>query len=607
MLPERWRKIEDLYHSACSRKPEERCAYVEEACGADEALRQQLEALLANENAAASFLERLEPYLPVIAEEERIPSGVHIGPYVLLGFLQAGGMGEVYKARDTRLDRTVAIKFLPHAFGENRLALDRFQRESRAASALNHPRICTIHDVGDFQGRPFFVMEFLEGKSLKDRISGEPVPSGELLDLALQIADGLQAAHAKGIVHRDIKPANIFLQPGGQVKILDFGLAKFGAERKAAHTPLATTSETVTGMSLTRPGSVMGTVAYLSPEQARGEEVDSRTDIYSFGVVLYEMATGQRPFRGETSGELVDAILTELPRKPSESNAAIPKRLDSIIGKALAKARESRCQSAVDLAADLAELRTPERRRSLFAYVGLALVTALVAVMWIASRPSTAPTLPGVTQVTSDPGEELYPSFSPDGKSIAYQSKASGKWGIYSMRVGGQNKIPLSRDSANDEMQPALSPDGEQVAFRSERDGGGIFIMGATGENARRLTTFGFNPAWSPDGKEVVCSTGFFMRPEERQSLGAKIFRVNVATGEARQIAGVEDAVQPSWSPHGHRIAYWSVPKGSRDIWTVSAGGGDPVPITNDVAVDWSPAWSRDGRFLYFSSDRGGA
>jgi Tol biopolymer transport system component len=351
----------------------------------------------------------------------------------------------------------------------------------------------------------------------------------------------------------------------------------------------------------------MGTVAYLSPEQARGEEVDSRTDIYSFGVVLYEMATGRRPFQGETSGELVNAILTEIPRKPSDSNAAIPKRLDSIIAKALAKGREERYQSAVDLAADLAGLRTPDQRRSLFAVAGLVLVAALVTVTWITTRPSAPPTLQGVTQVTADPGEELYPSFSPDGKSLVYQSKASGRWGIYSMRVGGQNPILLSRDSASDDTQPALSPDGEHIAFRSERNGGGIFIMGAAGENARRLTTFGFNPAWSPDGNEVVCSTGFFIRPEERPSLGAKIFRVNVATGEAQQISGMEDAVQPSWSPHGYRIAYWNAPRGSRDIWTVSARGGDPVPVTNDVAVDWSPVWSRDGRFLYFSSDRGGS
>jgi serine/threonine protein kinase len=231
-------------------------------------------------------------------------------------------MGEVYKARDTRLDRTVAIKFLPRACARDRVALDRFQREARAASALNHPRICTIHDVGEHQGRPFLVMEFLEGESLKDRLARKPMEARDLLDLAVQIGDALSAAHARAIVHRDIKPANIFITrptgrgQRGQIKVLDFGLAKLGAEPRAVPAAAAIDlDQTVTLNALTRPGSVMGTLAYLSPEQARGEEVDARTDIFSFGVVLYEMAAGAPAFHGKTSRELIGAILDSSPVK----------------------------------------------------------------------------------------------------------------------------------------------------------------------------------------------------------------------------------------------------------------------------------------------------
>jgi len=282
MLIDRWQEIESLYHSARERNPEERLAYLESACRGDETLLREVESLLANDDLAAEFLETGHE-APGRTLGAAIPPGEQIGPYVVLEFLRAGGMGEVYKARDTRLNRPVAIKFLPQAFADDNSALDRFQREARAASALNHPRICTVHDLGEHRRRPYFVMELLEGQSLKDRIAGQPLPVTELLDLAVQIADALQAAHAKAIVHRDIKPANIFITAGGQIKILDFGLAKLATEPHRGAAKVSEVDETVTGITLTRPGSVMGTVAYLSPEQARGEEVTALTDIFSFG------------------------------------------------------------------------------------------------------------------------------------------------------------------------------------------------------------------------------------------------------------------------------------------------------------------------------------
>ena len=360
-MSERWREVETLYNSACERKPGERHAYLESACGGDASLLLEVESLLAHEELAANFLETNESTTPRGGVEASVPTGEQIGPYFLLEFLQKGGMGEVYKARDMRLERTVAIKFLPHALAADPAALERFQREVRAASSLNHPRICTVHDVGEFQGRPFLVMEFLDGQSLRDRIASDPLPIAELMDLAVQICEALQAAHARGIIHRDIKPGNIFITVGGQIKILDFGLAKRSGEvpavAKASVSPAdEPTAATGAGITVTQPGSISGTLAYLSPEQARCEEVDIRTDIYSLGVVLYQMATGRPTFHGETSDALIGAVLNQIPVKPSALNPAVPASLERIILKALEKERTARYQSVADLRADLAKI-----------------------------------------------------------------------------------------------------------------------------------------------------------------------------------------------------------------------------------------------------------
>jgi serine/threonine protein kinase len=433
MLTKKWRDIEALYHSACKRKPEERRAYLESACGGNEALRREVESLLAQEELAASFLETDEPTAPRNALEASILAGERIGPYLVLEFLQKGGMGEVYKARDTRLDRVVAIKFLPRAFATDPAALERFQREARAASSLNHPRICTVHDVGEFQGRPFLVMELLEGQSLRDRIAGEPLPIAELMDLAVQICDALQAAHAKGIIHRDVKPGNIFVTADGQVKILDFGLAKLSGEARIAVQATGSTADdqtapTVTGITVTRPGSITGTLAYLSPEQARSEEVDCRTDIYSLGVVLYQMATGHPTFQGETSAELIGAILHQAPVKPSVVNRAVPARLERIILKMLEKERTVRYQSAGDVLADLSEWQQAGWRRSIWtarlmvAFAALALVAGLVIAIIASKRSGVG--VPEIIQrqLTANPVNDsvYFGTISGDGQQLAY-------------------------------------------------------------------------------------------------------------------------------------------------------------------------------------------
>jgi tetratricopeptide (TPR) repeat protein/predicted Ser/Thr protein kinase len=358
MDPARWKRVDNLLKSAISRPPRERDAYIASECAEDEELEREVRSLLACQQEAGNFLERpaIEAEAVEAAKDPILASAGTMGHYRVMEKLGSGGMGVVYKAEDVRLHRFAAIKFLSGALAADPDSLSRFRREARAASALNHPNICTIYDVGEHDGRSYIAMEFLEGVSLKERISGKPLPIAELLALAVEIADGLDAADQAGIIHRDIKPANIFVTRRQHAKILDFGLAKINTDQAGRPAPGETT--VTMDHELTGPGSAMGTAAYMSPEQVRAQPLDTRTDLFSFGVVLYEMATGEPPFRGQSIGEIFGAILHHTPTPVSRLNPNIPAELKRIIGKLLEKDRVLRYPSAAKLRDDLERLKT---------------------------------------------------------------------------------------------------------------------------------------------------------------------------------------------------------------------------------------------------------
>jgi Tol biopolymer transport system component/predicted Ser/Thr protein kinase len=484
--------------------------------------------------------------------------------------LGQGGMGVVYRALDTRLNRPVAIKVLPPEAVADPARKKRFVQEARAASALNHPHIITIHDIDTAEGVDFIVMEYVPGKSLDRVIPRRGLPLGEVLQYAIEIADALAGAHAAGIVHRDLKPANIMVTDKGHVKVLDFGVAKLVECSEAS--ALASTE---TALAQTEEGVIIGTAAYMSPEQAEGKPVDARADIFSFGVVLYEMLTGRRPFQGDTKMATLTAILHTEPPPVSEAGEGVPRELERIINSCLRKDRNRRLQHMDDVKIVLEELKAdsdsgklsapvsgqlarPRRLRWLMAAGAVVVVAGAVAVIWFGQSGEPAVQAP-LMRLTSDTGLTTDPALSPDGRLVAYASDRSGNdnLDLWVKQVDGGEPLRLTSHAA-DEYEPSFSPDGNRIVFRSERDGGGIYTIPSLGGEPRLIARAGREPRFSPDGARLAFVTG-----GGGLSGGARgeLF-VMSSQGDAPQListpadAADGGAARPVWSPDGEFVLF---------------------------------------------------
>ena len=536
-----------------------------------------------------------------------LSAGTRLGPYEILSPIGAGGMGEVYRAKDTKLHRDVAVKVLPESLAKDSDALARFEREAHAVAALNHPNILSIFDFGSHGGTAYAVMELLEGETLRDLLADGPLPPRRVADLSRQICAGLAAAHGKGIVHRDLKPDNVFVTHDGRVKILDFGLAK-----PALKEPAGDPTHSPTVSAYTEPGTVMGTVGYMSPEQVKGREVDARSDIFAFGAVLHEMVTGRRAFQRETAAETMTAILREEPAEPGPGGKSVPPALERIIRRCLEKKPEQRFQSASDIGFALEDLsgtsagapvlaaRGSSRSGRLFAAAGVvaAMAAGAVLALWLRPSPQAEPIRLRPLTFSSKDSD---PSASPDGRLIAFTSWRDGTSRIWIKQLLGGGEAALTSGS---DRRPRFSPDGSGILFlRNTGSTQAVFRVGLVGGEPKKLVDDAVEADWSPDGKKIV-----FVRLHEGASLAGAMFVYDTETG--RESVLIADSGQalfcPRWAPDGRSIVF---ARGDRNRnapeWELLrvdplTGKVTPVPPGAKGNPLGGFAWSGEGRELFF-------
>ena len=563
--------------------------------------------------------------------------GENISHYRVLRMVGGGGMGVVYEAEDVNLGRHVALKFLPQGIAADATALERFRREARAASAIDHPNICTIYEIGEHDGKPFLAMQLLQGQTLKHRLESGPIPIAELLNLGIQIADALDAAHAQNIVHRDIKPANIFITARGDAKILDFGLAKLsGGKRNPAGTASLSSAATIDALdeNLTSPGTAMGTVAYMSPEQARGESLDARTDLFSLGAVLYEMATGKHAFPGETTAIIYDQILNRAPVPPLHLNPELPQKLEEIINKALEKDRELRSQTAAEIRADLKRLKrdtdsgraattagssgqkkasagqhaSPPVTGSAFGRgIAVVLLTGILVGAYFLLRP--ARTLPPQNELlqkrlTGNPNENPLTNavISPDAKYVAYGDHTGLH--IKLIETGEIQTISAPEGFGADTIwtPTAWFPDGSRILANAQQAGGhlSVWTFAVFGGAAQRVRDNAIGWAVSPNGGQIAFTAGESFSGQGGRELW--LMKSNGQDAEKIMTSGAqEEFSRASWSPDGKRIAFarFLVSPGSTRVSVESrdvAGGSPRVLFADDSLRDF--LWLRPDRVL---------
>ena len=521
--------------------------------------------------------------------------GQTVSHYRILEKLGSGGMGVVYKAEDLKLKRQVALKFVPEDLAGNRVALERFRREAEAASALNHPNICVVHDIDEAAGRPFIAMEYVAGHTLDHLIGRKGLKLPDALRFSIQITDALATAHAAGIVHRDLKPSNIMVTGDGLVKVLDFGLAKLTEQ------PLRSdeaTTRLATERFQTEEGTIVGTVAYMSPEQAEGRPVDPRSDIFSFGSVLYEMLTGQRAFRGESKVSTLAAILHTDPTPTSEVVATVPADVERIVARCLRKDPQRRWQTMSDLRialqdakeesesgklAAIAPARTRPWRWGWLVAAGLGIAVVAAGLAALATRRPPPDVELRLERFTIDPGITDMPAISPDGNLVAYASDRSGEGNldIFVQHISVGEPTRLTRHEADD-YDPTFSPDGARIVFRSERDGGGLYVTETLGGTERKLVAGGRSPSFSPDGSIVAYLADRVTGVPPAQ----KIYLAPAKGGPPRPFqpafGAVSDLIRPTltWSDDGKHLAFSGVRPGSPpvfDWWVAPLDGGPPV------------------------------